>query len=65
VREIIFFFSGRPRTLLQYQTNLMFVSLASDPLFPKNTRAIGTGADVTSFSANNVETSFAIDVNEW
>ena len=55
---MIFFFSGRPRALLQYQTNLTMWSFASEPEFANHTRAIGAGAIASSFSARSMAGMF-------
>ena len=41
------------------------MSFASDPLLPKKTFDMGTGARASSRSASSAGTSVAIDENEW
>ncbi len=41
------------------------MSLASEPLLPKNTFDIGTGAISISRSASSAGVSVAIEENEW
>ena len=55
---MIFFFCGRPSALFMYQTNLTWVSLASDPELQKKTFEIGTGAISFSFSASSIAGSW-------
>ena len=54
---MIFFFSGRPSTLLMYQTILRLVSLASEPERPKKTRLMPWGARSTIILASRIEGS--------
>ena len=65
MREMIFFWFGRPSALLMYQANFTWVSLASDPDEVKNTFEIGIGAISLSFSASSIEDSVPLPPNKW
>ena len=65
MRLTIFFFRGRPSALLRYQTNLTWLSFASEPELQKNTLEIGTGAISLSFSASSMAGSWLRPVNRW
>ena len=65
MREMIFFFCGRPSALFMYQTILMTVSLASEPELAKNTFDISTGAICFSFSARSIAGSWERWLKAW
>ena len=65
MRPMIFFFFGRPRALLKYQTILMAVSFASEPELAKNALLIGTGARAISISASSIIGSCDLAAKEW
>ena len=65
MREMIFFFSGRPRALLMYHIILTAVSFASEPELAKKTLDIGTGTRALSFSANSTTGSADLLKKLW
>jgi hypothetical protein len=53
LREMIFFFCGRPTALLTYHASLIAASFASDPEFANSTLAMPAGAIPISRSASS------------